>query len=157
MYYFIIQTVIISILVTLYHFIYRIIIGETVSRIDTSKPVNYNSILLYKFKFEKPLYDFLKVKVWKDKMITAKPYKFDIYKRSLTDILKSMIIAEKVHIICFFLSYLPLLLIIPYDSPLAFIITSFLASIIDLIYVLIQRYNIPRVLNLLDSHSWRIP
>lgn len=151
------KTVIISILVTLYHFIYRIIVGETTSKIDTNKPIKYNSILLHEFKFEKPLYDFLKVKKWKDKMITAKPYKFDIYKRSLTDILKSMIIAEKVHIICFFLSYLPLLLIIPFRSPFTFIITSFLASIIDLIYVIIQRYNIPRVLNLLDSHSSPIP
>ena len=151
------KTVIISILVTLYHFIYRIIIGEATSRIDTNKAINYNSVLLHEFGFEKPIYDLLKVKAWKDKMITAKPYKFDIYKRSLTDILKSMIIAEKVHIICFFLSYLPLFLIIPFDSPLAFIITSFLASIIDIMCVIIQRYNIPRVLNLLDSHSSPIP
>lgn len=143
------QTVIISILVILYHFIYRIIVGEVTSKIDTNKPINYNSILLYEFKFEKPLYDFLKVKKQKGKMITAKPYKFNIYKRSLPEILKSMMIAEKVHIICFFLSYFPLLLIIPFGSPLAFIITSFLASILDLICVIIQRYNIPRILLLL--------
>ena len=135
------QTVIISVLVTLYHFIYRIIVGEVTSKIDTNKPINYNSILI--------INSYLKVKKWKDKMITAKPYKFDIYKRSLTEILKSMMIAEKVHIICFFLSYLPLLLIIPFGSPLAFIITSFLASILDLICVIIQRYNIPRILLLL--------
>ena len=143
------EIIIISILVTLYHFIYRIIIGEITSKIDTNNPINYNSILLHEFKFEKPIYDFLNVKKWKDKMITAKPYKFNLYKRSLTEILKSMMIAEKVHIICFFLSYLPILLIIPYGSPLAFIITSFLASMIDLTCVIIQRYNIPRILLLL--------
>lgn len=84
-------------------------------------------------------------------MITAKPYKFDIYKRSLTDILKSMMIAEKVHIICILISYLPLLLIVPYGSPLAFILTSFFASLIDLVYVVIQRYNIPRVLKIISK------
>lgn len=65
------KTVIISILVTLYHFIYRIIIGEGTSRIDTNKAINYNSVLLHEFGFEKPIYDLLKVKAWKDKMITA--------------------------------------------------------------------------------------
>ena len=59
------KTIIISILVTLYHFIYRIIVGEVTSKIDTNKPINCNSILLHEFKFEKPLYDFLKVKKWK--------------------------------------------------------------------------------------------
>lgn len=31
----------ISITVTLYHFIYRIIIGETISRIDSPKDIDY--------------------------------------------------------------------------------------------------------------------
>ena len=143
------KTFIISILVTLYHFIYRIIVGETISKIDTNIEINWDSMLMHEFKFEKKLYEILKVKQWKNYMITAKPYKFDIHNRSLTQILSSMLIAEKTHIICFFLSYLPLLLIIPFGAPLAFIITSFLASLIDLACVVIQRYNIPRVINLI--------
>ena len=143
------ETIVISILITLYHIGFRIIIGETVSRIDTNKEINWNSSLLHEFNFEKSLYEILKVKQWKNYMITAKPYKFNIYNRTLTEILRSMLIAEKTHIICFFLSYLPLILIIPFGAPLAFIITSFLASLIDLACVVIQRYNIPRVLKLI--------
>ena len=139
----------ISINVTLYHFVYRIIIGETISRLDSPKDIDYNSFLLKEYRFEQRLYDIIKVKSWKNYMITAKPYKFDLYHRTFTEVLKSMLIAEKVHIICFFLSYLPLVLIIPYGSSLAFIITSFLASIIDLICVIIQRYNIPRLQSLI--------
>lgn len=144
-------TIIISILVTLYHFIYRIIVGELVSNIDTVKNINYNSILLHEFGFEKKLYEILNVKQWKKYVITAKPYKFDLYHRSLEEVLKSMIIAEKVHIICFFLSYLPLLLINLFGSSFAFIITSLLASLIDLACVIIQRYNIPRILFLIKQ------
>jgi hypothetical protein len=142
---------IISILVTLYHFIYRIIVGETISKIDSDKKIDFNSFLLHEFKFEKNLYEILKVKEWKNSMITAKPYKFDFYNRTSMEILRSMLIAEKVHIICFFLSYLPLLLIIPFGNPIIFIITSFLASLIDLAYVIIQRYNIPRVVKIIRN------
>ena len=142
---------IISILVTLYHFIYRIIVGETISKIDSDKKIDFNSFLLHEFKFEKNLYEILKVKEWKDSMITAKPCKFDFYNRTPMEILRSMLIAEKVHIVCFFLSYLPLLLIIPFGNPLAFILTSFLASLIDLAYVIIQRYNIPRVVKIIRN------
>ena len=145
------KTIFISLLVTLYHFIYRIIIGETISKIYTSKNINYNSKLLYEIDFEKKLYEIIKVKQWKKYVITAKPYKFNLYQRSFEEVLKSMIIAEKVHIICFFLSYLPLLLINLFGSPFAFIITSFLASLIDLACVIIQRYNIPRILFLIKQ------
>lgn len=147
------KAVIISVLVTLYHIGFRIIVGETVSKIDTGKEINWDSALLREFKFEKNLYEILKVKQWKNLMITAKPYEFNIYNRTLIEILRSMLIAEKTHIICFFLSYLPLLLIIPFGAPLAFILTSFLASLIDLACIIIQRYNIPRIIKLITLNK----
>ena len=146
-------TIVISVLVILYHFLYRILIGELVSAIDSKKDINYNSILLHEFNFEEKLYDVLKVKYWKNRMVTAKPYQFNIHDRSFTELLKSMIIAEKVHIICFFFSYLPILLTFKHatssTTASAIILTSFIASLIDLSYVIIQRYNIPRLLKLM--------
>lgn len=144
--------IVISILVIIYHFLYRIFIGELVSAIDSKKDINYNSILLHEFSFEKKLYDVLKVKYWKDHMVTAKPHQFNIYDKSFTGLLKSMLIAEKVHVICFFLSYLPILLTFKHSiaTASALILTSFIASLIDLSYVIIQRYNIPRLLKLIN-------
>ena len=145
-------TLIISILVTFYHFAYRIVVGEIVSKLYSGKKVNYDSKLLKDCKLERVFYELLRVKYWKDKMITAKPYKFDVFYRSLEEVLQSMMIAEKVHIVCFVLSYLPLLLIIPFGSPFVFIVTSFMASLIDLACILIQRYNIPRVIRLIKRN-----
>ena len=141
---------IISIIVTLYHFLYRIIIGETVSKFNKYKPLCYTSIFLHNFAFENNLYKALNVKKWKNKMITAKPYKFNMFDRNLNQILNSMLIAEKVHLLCFPLSYLPMFLIIPFGAPCAFFLTSFLASLIDLACIMIQRYNIPRIIRLIN-------
>lgn len=149
------NTIVILFLVILYHFLYRIFIGELVSAIDLKKDINYNSLLLHEFGFEKKLYDVLKVKYWKNHMVTAKPYKFNIYDKPFAEVLKSMIVAEKVHVICFFLSYLPILLTFKHSTATAsmtvsaIMLTSFIASLIDLSYVIIQRYNIPRLLKLM--------
>ena len=145
-------TLIISILVTCYHFAYRIVVGETLSKLYAYKKVNYDSVLLKDCKLERVFYELLRVKHWKDKMVTAKPYKFNVHNRDLEEVLRSMIIAEIVHIYCFVLSYLPLLLIIPFGSPFAFIVTSFMASLIDLACIVIQRYNIPRVIRLIKRN-----
>ena len=137
------------IITIIYHFLYRILIGELVSMLDSKKDINNDSILLYEFGFEKKLYDFLKVKQWKNYMVTAKPKQFDIYSKSFADLLKSMLIAEKVHIICFFLSYIPILFISKTGMAQAIVSICVIGSLIDLAYVIIQRYNIPRVKALL--------
>lgn len=135
----------IIIITIIYHFLYRILIGELVSMLDSKKDINNDSILLYEFGFEKKLYDFLKVKQWKNYMVTAKPKQFDIYSKSFADLLKSMLIAEKVHLICFFLSYIPILFISETGIVPAIVSVCIIGSLIDLAYVMIQRYNIPRI------------
>ncbi len=63
--------------------------------------------------------------------------------------LHNMLQAELVHRIIMVLSFLPLLLIIPYGVPGIFIATSAAACLLDLIFVMIQRYNRPRIVRLL--------
>ena len=139
------NVIIILSLTIIYHFLYRILVGELVLVVYLKKGVNYNSIILHEFNFEKKLYAFLKVKQWKNYMVTAKPNHFNIYTKSPEGILKSMLIAENVHIICFILSYLPLLFTYKLGIDTMLIVICFLGSLIDLAYVIIQRYNIPRV------------
>ena len=117
--------------------------------LDSKKDISYSSILLYEFGFETKLYDFLKVKQWKNYMVTAKPKQFDIYSKSFADLLKSMFITEKVHIICLFLSYIPILFISKTGMAPVIVSICIVGSLIDLAYVMIQRYNIPRVMALL--------
>lgn len=50
------------------------------------------------------------------------------------------------HRIIMVLSFVPLLFIIPFGEPAVFAITSVAACLIDCTFVIIQRYNRPRVL-----------
>lgn len=132
-----------------YHFSMRLIVGEVVTVIYRKREFNLDSVGFRIYGFEKDLYRRLNVKKWKLHMITAKPEQFDLRENSMDDLLHNMAQAELVHRIIMVLSFVPLLLIIPYGAPVIFIVTSVVAALIDLQFVIIQRYNRPRVMKLL--------
>lgn len=78
-----------------------------------------------------------------------KTKQFDLEQNSAESLLHNIAMAELGHRIIMVLSFVPLILIIPYGTPAVFIITSVCACLIDLKYVIIQRYNRPRVLKLI--------
>ena len=86
-------------------------------------------------------------------MITAKPEQFDLSTNSMEVLLHNMAQAELVHRIIMVLSFVPVLFIIPYGAPAIFITTSLVASLIDLLFVIMQRYNRPRVMKILKMRS----
>ena len=132
-----------------YHFSMRLIVGEVVTVIYCKREFNLDSAGFHIHRFEKELYRRLNVKKWKVHMITAKPEQFDLRENSMDDLLHNMAQAELVHRIIMVLSFVPLLLIIPYGVPSVFIVTSIAAALVDLQFVIIQRYNRPRVMKLL--------
>ena len=132
-----------------YHFSMRLIVGEVVSVIYRNREFNLNSAGFRIHRFEKDLYRRLNVKKWKLHMITAKPEQFDLRENSMDELLHNVAQAELVHRIIIVLSFVPLLLIIPYGVPSVFIVTSIAAALVDLQFVIIQRYNRPRVMKLL--------
>lgn len=143
------QAAYITFLTTSYHFGMRIAVGELVTVAYSEREFDLTSIGFRQFKFEPKLYKALKVKKWKKFSITAKPNQFDLEQNSFESLLHNIAQAELGHRIIMVLSFVPLLLIIPYGAPTVFIITSVVACLIDLKYVIIQRYNRPRVLRLL--------
>ena len=136
-----------------YHFSMRLIVGEVVTVIYRKREFNLDSVGFRIYGFEKDLYRRLNVKKWKLHMITAKPEQFDLRENSMDDLLHNMAQAELVHQIIMVLSFVPLLLIIPYGVPSVFIVTSIAAAFIDLQFVIIQRYNRPRVMKLLKMKN----
>ena len=136
-----------------YHFSMRLIVGEVVTVIYRKREFNLDSVGFRIYGFEKDLYRRLNVKKWKLHMITAKPEQFDLRENSMDDLLHNMAQAELVHRIIMVLSFVPLLLIIPYGVPMVFVVTSIVAALIDLQFVIIQRYNRPRVMKLLKMKN----
>lgn len=143
----------VTLLTTFYHFAMRLIVGEAVTVIYKNQEFNMNSFGFRIRSYEHKVYKILHVKNWKSKVIAAKPEQFDLGKISLTEVLHNMLQAELVHRIIMVLSFLPLLLIFPYGVPGVFIVTSVAACLFDLMFVIIQRYNRPRVTKLLKRYE----
>ena len=144
-------TLYVTFLTISYHFIMRLIVGELISVRYRNRRFNLNSAGFRMYKFEPELYKRLKVKRWKKNIITAKPEQFDICKNSMEGLLHNIAQAELVHRIIMVLSFVPLLFIIPYGAPITFITTSIFSCLIDLQFVIIQRYNRPRVIKLMEK------
>ena len=128
-----------------YHFAMRLSIGYLVNRIMQNK-ADYRKSRYQLRPFEETLYKRLRVKKWKGKMPTYDPEVFDPRLHSWSEIAQAMCQAEVVHEFIVVFSFLPLLAAIPFGSFPVFFITSALSALYDLSFVIIQRYNRPRII-----------
>ncbi len=97
------------------------------------------------------LYNKLKVKKWKDKMPTYDTDAFDTTKHSRDELAQVMCQSELVHETIFVLSFLPIIAVVWFGEPLVFIITSVVAATVDLMFVMMQRYNRSRIIRMINK------
>lgn len=133
---------------TLYHFAMRLFVGKV-----TPHHFNYKSVWFKEKSFEKPLYKKLRVKKWKDKMPSYNPSTYLTKEISLYDLINTMCRNEVIHEIIAVLSFVPILFSLIIDTYFVFIITSVIACLFDLIFVIMQRYNRPRVIKVLEKYN----
>ena len=137
----------------MYHFWVRIILGN-VSKLF-KKHINYKQWWFREKKFEKKLYKFLRVKNWKDKALTYNPESFSLKEHSLEEIVNTMAKSEVDHWINEAISISTLLFAIPWGQFWIFAVTAFAAMIFDSQFIIIQRYNRPRVEKILHRENNR--
>lgn len=106
--------------------------------------------------WEMRLYDRLGVQQWKSHVPTWDPGQFSLEKHSLQEIAQNMCHAELVHEFIVVLSFTSLLLAIPFGSFPVFLITAVLAAAFDSMFVMVQRYNRPRIVMILDRRARRL-
>lgn len=99
--------------------------------------------------FERKLYRKIKVKKWKKWLPTFNPQEFDLKNRSMTEIVQATCQAEVVHEVNMALSFVPVVFSVWFGSLAVFLLTSCAAFFFDGIFVIMQRYNRPRLLRLL--------
>ncbi len=133
-----------------YHFVMRLTVGTLVNLVLKDK-VDYNKWWFRERKFEKKLFSVLKVKKWKKYMPTFSPNTFDPSKHSFEEICSATCQSEIIHEIIFLLSYLPILLYLPFGELAVFLSTSIVASLVDLVFVTMQRFNRPRLLKIIEK------
>ncbi|MGM9857886.1 MAG: hypothetical protein ACI311_01360 [Bacilli bacterium] len=134
----------ITLITTFYQGFLRPYTGLIIHNIYHNK-MNFNKWWFKERKFESTLYKILGVRKWKNKMPTYDPDAFNIYKHSLEEVIGATCQAEIVHELMLVESLFPLLLIISFGEPLVFILTTLLCVIIESVFIIMQRYNRPRL------------
>ena len=146
----IVETVTITIAVTLYHFVMRLVVGTVINSIMKNK-ANYKNMWFREKSFENKLYRLIRVRRWKKHLPTYSPNTFDTTQKTVEEILGATCQSEIVHEVIMALSLLPITLIHFLGGAAALIITSVLAMLFDSLFVILQRYNRPRLVKVIDS------
>ncbi len=133
-----------------YHLLMRLAVGYIVNAVMKNR-ADYTKKRYKLMPFEQKLYKKLKVKKWKGKMPTYSPATFSVQEHSYSEIAGAMCQAETVHEIIVVLSFVPLFFAIPFGSFAVFLITSVVSAFYDLMFIIIQRFNRPRIIRLINN------
>ena len=137
---------------TAYHLVMRLFIGFSIDLL-LDNHVDYRAGWFRVSAFERKLYEKMKVKKWKGKMGSYDPSCFDSRIHSWDEIAQATCQAELVHELIIPLSFIPVLASIPFGALPVFVATSVLAACFDAMFVIIQRYNRPRIMKLIKGSS----
>ena len=129
---------------TFYHFGMRLLVGSLVPN-----RFCWQSNWFRSFPWEQKLYKRLGLKTWKRTIPSYNPTLFSMKDYSLEQIIAHMCQAEVVHEIIVVCSFLPIFFSLVVGDFPVFLITSLLAAGFDLIFVLLQRFNRPRLVRIL--------
>jgi len=135
----------------MYHFWGRIILNN-VSKLF-KKNIKYKQWLFKERKLEKKLYKILRVKDWKGKALTYNPESFSLKEHSLEEIANTMAKSEVDHWINEAISLFTMLFAIIWGEFWIFCLTAVAAMIFDSQFIIIQRYNRPRIVKILERKS----
>ena len=135
---------------TFYHFAMRLLVGWIVPRLFRSGTL-YRSRWFRPLSFEPALHSALKVKKWKDHMPTYDPSSFSLKDNTLAQIVCASCVSEAVHEVIVPLSFVPIFFSSFFGALPVFVITSVLAALFDSCFILMQRYNRPRLVRILSK------
>ena len=131
---------------TFYHFAMRLLVGTIVPRCVRNPEGNP---WFRPRAFETKLYKALRVKLWKDRMPTYDPASFSLQHNSLEQIVYNSCVSEAVHAVIVLFSFVPILFSLWWGALPVFLTTSILAALFDSCFVMMQRYNRPRLVRIL--------
>lgn len=147
-------SLLITFITTSYHFVMRLIVGNVIDAVMKNN-ANYNHRWFKTLKMEDKIYKLIKVSKWKEHMPTYFPDSFSLKHHTLDEIAMSMCQSEIVHEVIVVLSFVPVFAIPYLGAAALFIITSFLAACFDMCFVIMQRYNRPRIIKLIEKRKIR--
>ena len=138
---------------TFYHFAMRLIVG-TIVPYCVKNPMQRR--WFQQKTFEAELYRKLKVKQWKDHMPTYDPASFSLRDNPLEQIVYNSCVSEAVHAVIVLFSFVPLFFALFWGALPVFLITSVLSAAFDCCFIIMQRYNRPRLLRILTKKEAKV-
>ena len=130
-----------------YHFWVRLIMGA----ISKHWGINYKHPWFKPLPFERGLYRFLRVREWRDKVLTFNPDEFLMAKRTLPQIADTMAKAEVDHWVNEIISITAIFFSLIWGAFPVFLLTSVAAMIFDAQFIVVQRFNRPKVVRLIEA------
>jgi hypothetical protein len=141
----------ITVFTILYHFWLRIIMGNVTKLFR----IHYGQRWFRELPFEKKLYKLLRVRHWKEKVLTYDPDAFDVGKHSLEEIASTMSKSEVDHWINELISLSTILFGLIWGQYWIFAVTAVVAMLFDAQFIVVQRYNRPVVLRSIALRAQR--
>lgn len=135
----------------MYHFWVRIIMGNVLKLFK--KHITYKQYFFKEKKFEKKFYDLIKVKSWKDKVLTYAPQEFDLKENSLETVANNMAKAELDHWINSLISISTISFGFISNVFWPFIVSAIFAMVFETQFIVLQRYNRPRVVKIIQREE----
>ncbi len=133
----------------LYQFGLRILFGKITDHIK----FNYRHPFFTRKSFEVKLYKLLKVRKWKDKVLTFNPDAYNFKERTLHELASTMAKSETDHWINVAISIGGIFFSLIWGLFPVFLITAILAILFDAQFIIVQRYNRPVVLRLMERRE----
>lgn len=130
---------------TFYHFAMRLAVGAFFHA-SFDNHIDFKRKWFQEKAFEPTLYAAIQVKKWKKFLPTLQPENFVLRKYDLAGIIQATCQAELVHEIIMALSFVPVIFSVWFGGFEVFLITSCLAFLVDGSFVIVQRYNRPRLM-----------
>lgn len=135
-----------------YHFGMRLLVGAFYDRRMKNR-ADYTKKRYQLHPWEQKLYRLLRVKQWKHWLPTYEPDVFSREYHTWDEIAQAMCQSELVHKTNMVLSFVPLLFSLWFGSFFVFLATSVCGALLDLLFVIVQRYNRPRIVKIAQKRQ----
>lgn len=136
-----------------YHFTVRLVIGNIFDSVASSyfKPDTFR---FREMRFEPKLYKAIGVKKWKKFLPTYDDGKFSLRNNTIEEIVGETCRAEAVHWMNILASLASIMLSSVFGATPVFVVTGILGALVDLVFVIVQRFNRPRLRAHEDKKGW---
>lgn len=134
-----------------YHTVSRGLIGPLVTRFR--ERLNPDGFWFRQHRFEPHLYKALRVRRWKNKLPSYDPAAFSLQDADPKTIIQNSCNAELIHEICIVTGFLPLVMVPFVGAFWVFFLTSVATALADSLFVILLRYNRPRLVRILKRKA----